>query len=447
MRYIPNTPADRQKMLADIGVGSVEELFADIPEQVRLKRELDLPDALSEPELVRHMEKLAGKNGDTGRYTCFLGGGYYDHYIPAVVPALLARSEFYTAYTPYQAEISQGTLAAIYEFQTMICELTGMDVANASMYDGATALAEAAAVATGATGRHRVVVARTVHPEYRQVLNTYLEPRGVELVELPFAGGITVTDNLDQYIDRQTAAVLVQQPNFFGCLEDVHSLEQAARGAGALFIVSADPISLGLLKPPGEYGADIVVGEGQSLGLPLSFGGPGFGYFAAREKFLRRIPGRVVGATTDVHGRRGFVLTLQAREQHIRREKATSNICSNQALCALAATIYLSAMGPAGLRRVAGLCAQKAAYAKKRLAGVKGITVAFTAPSFKEFVLKSEYPVTGVQEVLLRRGLVAGPDLGCFYPELSNHLLVAVTEKRTKEEIDRLAEALEEVAG
>ncbi|SHJ63356.1 aminomethyl-transferring glycine dehydrogenase subunit GcvPA [Desulfofundulus thermosubterraneus] len=447
MRYIPNTPAERQKMLADIGVGSVEELFADIPEQVRLKRELDLPEALSEPELVRHMENLAGKNGDTGRYTCFLGGGYYDHYIPAVVPALLARSEFYTAYTPYQAEISQGTLAAIYEFQTMICELTGMDVANASMYDGATALAEAAAVATGVTGRRRVVVARTVHPEYRQVLNTYLEPRGVELVKLPFADGITVTDNLDRYIDRQTAAVLVQQPNFFGCLEDVHSLEQAARGAGALFIVSADPISLGLLKPPGEYGADIVVGEGQSLGLPLSFGGPGFGYFAAREKFLRRIPGRMVGATTDVHGRRGFVLTLQAREQHIRREKATSNICSNQALCALAATIYLSAMGPAGLRQVAGLCAQKAAYAKKRLAGVKGITVAFTAPSFKEFVLKSEYPVTRVQEVLLRRGLVAGPDLGRFYPELSNHLLVAVTEKRTKEEIDRLAEALEEVAG
>ncbi|MGB9803403.1 aminomethyl-transferring glycine dehydrogenase subunit GcvPA [Desulfofundulus sp.] len=447
MRYIPNTPEDRKKMLADIGVDSVEELFADIPEQVRLKRELNLPEALSEPELVRYMEDLAGKNGDTGRYTCFLGGGCYDHYIPAVVPALLARSEFYTAYTPYQAEISQGTLAAIYEFQTMICELTGMDVANASMYDGATALAEAAAVATAVTGRHRVVVTRTVHPEYRQVLSTYLGPRGVDLVELPFADGVTITGNLDQYLDRQTAAVLVQQPNFFGCLEDVHSLGEAAHGAGALFIVCADPVSLGLLKPPGEYGADMVVGEGQSLGLPLNFGGPGFGYFAAREKFLRRIPGRVVGATTDVHGRRGFVLTLQAREQHIRREKASSNICSNQALCALAATIYLSAMGPAGLRRVAWLCAQKAAYASRRLAAVKGITVAFTAPFFKEFVLKSEYPVARVQEMLLRRGFVAGPDLGRFYPELSNHLLVAVTEKRTREEIDRLAEALEEVAG
>ncbi|SHF53984.1 glycine dehydrogenase (decarboxylating) alpha subunit [Desulfofundulus australicus DSM 11792] len=447
MRYLPNTIDDRQKMMADIGISSVEELFADIPEQVRLKRELNLPEALAEPELVRHLEDLAGKNGDTSRYTCFLGGGYYDHYIPAVIPALLSRSEFYTAYTPYQAEISQGTLAAIYEFQTMICELTGMDVANASMYDGATALAEAAAVATGATRRQRVVVSRTVHPEYRQVLKTYLEPRGVELVELPFTNGVTTGDNLDRYINRQTAAVLVQQPNFFGCLEDVYSLQRAASGVGALFIVSADPISLGLLKPPGEYGASIVVGEGQSLGLPLNFGGPGFGYFAAREEFLRRIPGRVVGATSDTRGRRGYVLTLQAREQHIRREKATSNICSNQALCALAATIYLSAMGPAGLRRVAGLCAQKAAYAKKRLAAVKGITVAFNAPSFKEFVIKSEYPVTLVQGVLLRRGLVAGPDLGRFYPELSNHLLVAVTEKRTKEEIDRLAEALEEVAG
>ncbi len=447
MRYLPNTTADRQKMMADIGISSVEELFADIPEQVRLKRELNLPEALAEPDLIRHLENLAGKNGDTSRYTCFLGGGYYDHYIPAVIPALLSRSEFYTAYTPYQAEISQGTLAAIYEFQTMICELTGMDVANASMYDGATALAEAAAVATGATRRQRVVVSRTVHPEYRQVLKTYLEPRGVELVELPCTNGVTTGDNLDRYINRQTAAVLVQQPNFFGCLEDVYSLQRSASGVGALFIVSADPISLGLLKPPGEYGASIVVGEGQSLGLPLSFGGPGFGYFAAREEFLRRIPGRVVGATSDARGRRGFVLTLQAREQHIRREKATSNICSNQALCALAATIFLSTMGPEGLRQVASLCAQKAAYAKKRLSAVKGISVAFDAPSFKEFVIKSEYPLNLIQESLLRHGLVAGPDLGRYYPELAGHLLVAVTEKRTREEIDRLAEALEEVVG
>lgn len=444
MKYIPNTAADREKMLADIGVSAVADLFADIPEQVRLQRELDLPPALSEPELVRHMRQLADKNG--AGYTCFLGGGYYDHYIPAVVPAMLSRSEFYTAYTPYQAEISQGTLTAIYEFQTLICNLTGMEVANASMYDGASALAEAAAVALGQTRRNQVAVARTVHPEYRQVMHTYLTPRQVQIVELPVQDGVTALDDLSSCIGARTAAVIVQQPNFFGCLEDVAALEKAAHAAGALFIVSVDPISLGILQPPGEYGADIVVGEGQSLGLPMSFGGPGVGFLAAREKFLRRIPGRVVGATTDADGRRGFVLTLQAREQHIRREKATSNICSNQALCALAATIYMSAMGPEGMRQAAALSAEKAAYARERLSRIKGFTPAFGAPFFKEFVLKSEHPADRVQAALLRHGLVAGPYLSRFYPELDNHLLIAVTEKRTRDEIDRLASALEEVA-
>lgn len=439
VKYIPNTEADRQKMLADLGAASVAELFADIPAAVRLNRDLDLPPELSEMELAAHLGALAEKNA---ALTCFLGGGYYDHFIPAVVDALVGRSEFYTAYTPYQPEISQGTLAAIYEFQTMIAELTGLDVANASMYDGASALAEAAVIAVRKTGRTKVAVARSVHPEYRQVLATYLAPRQVELVELPHEDGSTVAD----LIGPQTAAVVVQQPNFFGCLEDVLQLERLAHAAGALFIVSVDPVSLAVLRPPGAYGADIATGEGQSLGLPMSFGGPGLGFMAARENLVRHLPGRMVGATNDTRGQRAFVLTLQAREQHIRREKATSNICSNHALCALAATVHLSALGPAGLSGVASLCAAKAAYTRDSLNAVPGFTAAFAAPFFKEFVVKSSYPWDKVKARLLEHKLVAGPELGRFYPELTGHFLVAVTEKRTRAEIDRLKAALEEVA-
>ena len=437
--YVPHTDQDRQKMLAACGLTSVEELFADIPEAVRLHRELDLPAPLSEIELVAHLEALAAKNAAV---TCFLGGGYYDHFVPAVVEAVTGRSEFYTAYTPYQPEISQGTLTAIYEFQTMIAELTGLDVANASMYDGASALAEAAVMAVRKTGRGLVVVAGSVHPEYRRVLATYLTPRGVEVEELPWRDGVTVIDDPGQ----ATAALIVQQPNFFGCLEDMEAMERAAHAAGALLVVCADPVSLALLKPPGEYGADIACGEGQSLGLPMSFGGPGLGFLAARADLVRHLPGRVVGATRDTRGQRGFVLTLQAREQHIRREKATSNICSNQALCALAATVHLSALGAVGLAGVAQLCAAKAAYARERVAAVPGFSAAFAAPFFKEFVVKSAYPWEKVSGVLAAHGLAAGPELGRFYPELSGHFLVAVTEKRTRADIDRLGAALSEVA-
>ncbi len=436
MQYIPNTEADRQKMLADIGAASVEDLFADIPAFLRLTRELDLPPALSEMELVGHMTALA-----QAPPTCFLGGGCYDHFIPAVVDALVSRSEFYTAYTPYQPEISQGTLTAIYEFQTMIAELTGLDAANASMYDGASALAEAAVMAVRKTGRTRVAVAESVHPEYRRVLATYLAPRRVELVQLPYEGGITAAAAVDG-----TAAVLVQQPNFFGCLEDVGQLAGLARAAGALFIVSCDPVSLAVLKPPGAYGADIACGEGQSLGLLMSFGGPGLGFLAVRESLVRHLPGRMAGATVDNRGRRAFVLTMQAREQHIRREKAGSNICSNHALCALAATVHLSALGPAGLARVASLCAAKAAYASAAVNGVPGFRAAFAAPFFKEFVVKSDYPWEKVRCGLSRHNLAAGPELSRFYPELAGHFLVAVTEKRTRAEIDRLKTALREVA-
>ena len=437
--YVPHTEEDRQKMLAACGLASVDDLFAGIPAAVRLSRDPDLPPRLSEMELVRHLETLAAKNAAV---TCFLGGGCYDHFVPAVVDAVTGRSEFYTAYTPYQPEISQGTLTAIYEFQTMIAELTGLDVANASMYDGASALAEAAVMAVRKTGRPRVAVARCVHPEYRQVLATYLTPRGVELEELPFRNGVTVVDALTP----RTAALIVQQPNFFGCLEDVETMARAAHAAGALLVVCADPVSLGLLKPPGEYGADIACGEGQSLGLPMSFGGPGLGFLAARAELVRHLPGRIVGATVDTRGQRAFVLTLQAREQHIRREKATSNICSNQALCALAATVHLSALGPAGLARVADLCAAKAAYARQRVAAVPGFAAAFAAPFFKEFVVKSHYPWEKIEAALLAHDLVAGPELGRFYPELAGHFLVAVTETRTRDDIDRLQAALAEVA-
>lgn len=441
MPYSPHTEADRRKMLDDIGVASVEDLFADIPGAVRAGREPDLPLALSEWELAGHMSALAEKNAAP---VCFLGGGYYDHFIPAVVDALVGRSEFYTAYTPYQPEISQGTLTAIYEFQTMIAELTGLDAANASMYDGASALAEAAVIAVRKTGRTKVAVARSVHPEYRQVLGTYLSPRRVALVELPLDHGLTA--GAGGLIDRDTAAVVVQQPNFFGCLEDVLELADLAHAAGALFVVSADPVSLAVLKPPGAYGADIACGEGQSLGLPMSFGGPGLGFLAARESLVRHLPGRMAGATVDSRGQRAFVLTLQAREQHIRREKATSNICSNHALCALAATIHLAALGPAGLARVASLCAAKAAYAREAINGVPGFAAAFGAPFFKEFVVKSAYPWERVKDRLLAHNLAAGPELSRFYPDLPGCFLVAVTEKRTRAQIDELKAALSEVA-
>lgn len=442
-RYLPTTDQDRKEMLETIGVESVEELFQEIPESVRFKGRMNLPEPLSEPHLIKHMNRLAGKNASFGEFTSFLGAGVYEHYIPSVVGHVISRSEFYTAYTPYQPEISQGELQAIFEFQTMICELTGMDVANSSMYDGPTALAEAAAMSLGATRRKKVVVSRTVHPEAREILTTNSKGLGYEVVEIPQKNGVTDIDQLKQVVDEQTAAVIVQSPNFFGAIEDLEPIGHIAHSHKSLFIVSCNPMSLGLLKPPGEYGADIVVGDAQPFGIPVSFGGPHCGYLATTQALMRRIPGRIVGQTVDEEGIRGFVLTLQAREQHIRRDKATSNICSNQALMALAASVYMSAVGKQGIQDVANLNVQKAHYAYQRLTQVNGVESVFSAPFFNEFVIRLQRPVSEVNQQLLKQGIIGGYDLSQSYPELTNCMLVAVTEMRTKEEIDQLAETLE----
>ena len=444
MPYFPNTEADRREMLKCIGVEKVEDLLAMIPAELRMTRGLDVPAGLGELELTSHVGALASQNTPAAAAACFLGGGSYDHFIPAVVDMVSSRSEFYTAYTPYQPEASQGSLQAFFEYQTLVAQLTGMDVSNASLYDGASAVAEAALMAIHATGRNRIVVAESVHPEHRQVLATYLANLGVEIVTLETPEGVVAIDRLAASVDDRTACVLVQHPNVFGCLEEVEQAAEAAHRHGALFVVSVDPISLGLLKRPGEYGADIVVAEGQSLGNPMAFGGPYLGIMACREQFLRRMPGRLVGQTVDHHGNRCWVLTLQTREQHIRREKATSNICTNQGLYALRATVYLSLMGPTGMRDVANLCLQKSHYAAERLASAPGITKPFHKPTFKEFVIRiGGRGVPAVMEHAQRQNIFAGIPLGRWYPRLADCLLVAVTEKRTREEIERLVAAIQ----
>ena len=439
--YLPHTPEDRKSMLDAIGVKNTEELFVDIPADLRLNRPLDLPAALSESELVRHLQELAGANLNFDQCSCFLGAGAYDHFIPSVVDHVIRRSEFYTAYTQYQPEISQGYLQALWEYQSMICALTGMDVSNASMYDGGTAMAEAAMMACGATGRSQVLVARSVHPHYRTVLNTYGRDRDYSILEIGQADGCISLPELDAKLTDSTAAVIIQNPNFFGCIEDLAAIAERVHAKGGLLIVSADPISLGLLASPGSCGADIVTGEGQGLGLAVAFGGPYLGFFATTEKLMRKMPGRIIGQTTDHEGTRGFVLTLQAREQHIRREKATSNICSNEALCALSAAVYLSAVGREGLGEVAGLCLQKAAYAKEQL-GKAGFTPLFSSPSFKEFVVACPKPVREINAALLQKNIIGGLDLSAYYPELGQSMLVCVTEKRTRQEIDQLVKEM-----
>ncbi|MBS0208613.1 MAG: aminomethyl-transferring glycine dehydrogenase subunit GcvPA [Planctomycetes bacterium] len=443
MSYILNTTAEQQAMLAAIGAKSIDELFAMIPADCQLNRPLDLPPALTEQELTAHMQQLAGRNVSCQQSVCFLGGGSYDHFIPAAVDALASRGEFFTSYTPYQPEVSQGNLQVFFEYQSLITRLTGMDVSNASLYDGGSAAAEAVLMSLAVTGRSgRVVVAGSVHPEYRQILATYLRDLGVELVTVATPNGTVSLDQLTAAITPETACVLVQQPNFFGCLEEVEAIGRAAKAAGAVFAVAVDPLSLGVLNRPGSYGADIVVAEGQSLGNPLAFGGPYLGIIACREDFVRRLPGRIAGQTVDRLGRRCWVLTLQTREQHIRREKATSNICTNQGLFALRATIYLSLMGPQGLRELGELCLQKAAYAKQTLTAGRRLQPAFDAPVFKEFVLRDTE--NNVEQLLAQAadaGFFGGLPLGRWYPELSDCVLVAVTEKRTRCEIDRLAAA------
>jgi len=447
MRYLPNTDRDRKAMLEAIGAKSVAELFADIPEQTRLKRELDLPAPMAEQQLRAYVGGLAAQNWNVNDYTCFLGAGAYDHYIPAAVSQIMSRNEFYTAYTPYQPEVSQGTLQSIYEYQTMIAELTGMDVANASMYDGASATAEAILLAMATNRRHHVVISHGVQPNVLNVCKTYTGGQGVTFSEAPIkACGTTDVAKTAELITDETACVIVQYPNFFGVVEPLDELAAAAHSKGALFVVNANPIALGLLKAPGQCGADVVCGEGQPLGLPLSFGGPYLGYFACLEKFQRRMAGRLSGVTVDNRGQRAFVLTLQTREQHIRREKATSNICSNQALCALAAGAYMALMGKQGIREVANQCLQKAHYAQQQIAKLPGFEPAFGGAFFNEFVFKTPVEPAKLQAELAKHKILGPIDLGRFYPEFSGLAMFAVTEKRTKAEIDSLVAALEVVS-
>ena len=443
MSYIPNTDVDRAQMLDSIGLGSMDDLFSPIPEALRFRGELSIPPRMDQIALARHVARLAKRNRHADDLPCFLGAGIYDHYVPPTVAAITGRSEFYTSYTPYQPEVSQGVLQSIFEFQTLLCGLLGMDVANASMYDGATALAEAALMAADLTGRRRLVVPETVHPIHRQVLDTYVRPLGLTVDTIPQKNGIADTDALQDALTDEAAAVLVQHPNFFGHLEDVGGWGAAAHARGALFVVSADPISLGLLQPPGEYGADIVVGEGQGLGCPMGFGGPLLGLFACKRAFMRRLPGRIVGQTTAEGGKRAFVMTLRTREQDIRREKATSNICTNEALYALAATVYLATVGKAGLRQIAELCLQKSHYAAAQIGKIPGYSLAFPdTPFFKEFVVRTPVAPEAVNERLLEAGMIGGLPLGPYYPDMENALLLCVTEQRTKDEIDTLVAAL-----
>jgi len=444
MDYIGNTAADNKAMQRDLGLASEEELLKDIPPDKIIRQLLALPAAASELEVKRRLQKLADQNASVADHACFLGAGAYDHYIPSTVPVITKRGEFYTAYTPYQPEISQGTLQSIFEYQTLICNLTGMDVANASLYDGATALYEAAHLACDHTHRNTVLVAKTIHPEYRQVLHTYTRNSPVTIKEISFTDGIMDLAALKSQLNDQVAAVIVQQPNFFGCLENVRQLGELAHANGSLFITSIYPISLGVLKRPGEYGADIVTGEGQSLGMPVSFGGPYLGIFACRREFMRKMPGRIVGESIDNRGQRAYVLTLQTREQHIRREKATSNICSNEALCALSACVYLSSMGIAGLRNVATASLAGAHYLAESIANLPGWKISFKAPFFNEFVAIAPGDIDALNRKLLQNKIIGGLSLARFYPELKNNVLFCVTEKRTKAEIDTLVSLLRE---
>ncbi|MDR6224704.1 aminomethyl-transferring glycine dehydrogenase subunit GcvPA [Desmospora profundinema] len=442
-RYLPMTEEDRREMMAVLGLDSVNQLFDDIPGEVRFRGRLSIPEAMDEPSLTRHLSGLANQNTPLNQAVSFLGAGAYEHYIPSVVNHVISRSEFYTAYTPYQPEISQGELQAIFEFQTMISELTGMAVANSSMYDGPTALAEAAGVASAVTRRKEILISRTVHPESRAILAAQAKGLGLTVREIPEKDGVTDWDALAAAISGDTAGVAVQSPNFFGNLEDLERAGSLAHQQKALFIVSANPISLGLLQPPGEYGADIVVGDAQPMGIPVQFGGPHCGFFAVTRKLMRKVPGRIVGQTVDEEGKRGFVLTLQAREQHIRREKATSNICSNQALNALAAAVWMTALGKQGVQELARLNLDKAGYARKRLSQVPGVEPLFNQPFFNEFAVKLAKPVGMVNQALLQQGIIGGYDLGRDYPEYEGAMLLAVTELRTREEIDGLARVLE----
>ena len=444
MRYLPHTEEDVQQMLDRIGVADIEALFSGIPQNCRLKTPLDLPAAKSESEALALLRRLADQNVSVSAWTSFLGGGAYHHFIPAVVDHLVSRSEFYTAYTPYQPEISQGTLQAIFEFQTMICQLTGMDVANASMYDGASACAEAVLL-TVRTGkkRNKVLLSRALNPQYRQTVATYCQYLDVELIDIPMRDGVTDLQALKSLLDEQVASVVVGYPNYFGRIEDLAVIAEATHAGGARLVTAvAEPLALALFKSPGELGADVVVGEGQSFGIPMSYGGPGIGFFAVRKNDMRVLPGRLVGETVDQDGRRGFVLTLATREQHIRREKATSNICSNQGMCVLMVSIYLALHGKTGLRKLAETNYAKAAYARDRIGELKGYEVTFPGECFNEFVVTCPEPVAALKTRLEEQHLLPGIALGRDYPELEKDLLICVTEQHSREQIDNLVAAL-----
>ncbi|AZB43556.1 aminomethyl-transferring glycine dehydrogenase subunit GcvPA [Bacillus sp. FJAT-42376] len=440
-RYLPMTEQDQKEMLNAIGVETIDDLFEDIPGQVRFNREYKIKPAKSETELLKELSSLAAKNKDLRQNVSFLGAGVYDHYMPVIVDHVISRSEFYTAYTPYQPEISQGELQAIFEFQTMICELTGMDVANSSMYDGGTALAEAAMLAAGQTKKKKILVSEAVNPESKDVLRTYAKGQYIEVIEVPASKGTTDLAALEKEMGDDVAAVIVQYPNFYGQVEPLKDIEPIAHQGKSMMIVSSNPLALGILTPPGALGADIVVGDAQVFGIPTAFGGPHCGYFAVTNKLMRKVPGRLVGQTVDEDGQRGFVLTLQAREQHIRRDKATSNICSNQALNALAASVAMTALGKKGVKEMALQNLQKANYAKNRFKEA-GLEIAFEGPIFNEFAVKLKKPVKEANAKLIQSGIIGGYDLGLTNPALNNHMLVAVTELRTKEEIDQLVNEL-----
>jgi glycine dehydrogenase subunit 1 len=442
MPFISNTAEQRKQMLEAIGL-TREGLFADIPPSL-IAKSFNLPKGLTEQEVRNRLAELAGKNSIN--LTCFLGGGFYDHFIPAAVYSIISRSEFYTAYTPYQPELSQGTLQAIYEYQSAVCRLTEMEVANASLYDGGTAIYEAMMMALRITGRNKVIIDDSVNPIYRVMIHSYTRNLKIELEETHCTDGLANREQILARIDDGTAAVILQNPNFFGCIDDFSDIASAAHEKGALLIVSCYPISLGILKSPGAMGADIVTGEGQSLGMPMSFGGPYLGFMASKKKYVRKMPGRIVGRTNDRLGRCAYVLTLQAREQHIRRDKATSNICSNEALCALTALVYLSLLGKQGLKETAQLCADKASYAYKRLTTIPNVEPHFKARwFFNEFVLDLPCGAADVIAKLIEKGFAAGFPLSRYYRDMENSMLICVTEKRTKQQIGMLAEALESV--
>lgn len=442
MTFLPNTPEDIKEMLKTIGVSSFEELIQNIPEEIRLKHPLSLPPPMAEEEIREYLKSLAFKNKTTRELVSFMGAGAYDHIIPAVINFILQRSEFYTAYTPYQAEVSQGTLQSIYEYQSLICELFDMDVSNASMYDAASALGESVHMARDITKRKKIFISEALHPWYIQTVLTYSHGLGVPVEKIKCENGITDLNYLKDKIDEETAGVIVQHPNFFGNLEPIFEIEEVVHEKNALLIVEVDPISLGVLEPPGRYNADIAIAEGQPLGIPQGFGGPYLGILTTKREYIRLLPGRLIGKTIDREGKRGFVMTLQTREQHIRREKATSNICTNEALCALAATVFLSFFGREGIKEIANHCIQKSHYLAERINELSGYSIAFSTPFFKEFTVKCKTPPEKIIKKGIEQGFLAGVNLGRFKEEWKDLLLIAVTEKRKKEELDRFVEFL-----